>query len=296
MGGVITQFDKSKDTVSDLYWKIFSRNIGLFTEEEQDKLRRSSIAIAGMGGIGGLLAERLIRLGVGELKIIDPEDFEPTNLNRQLYSSMANIGQNKAEVVYSHMKDINPQARIHYSKTGIKTEDDAKLLVSDCDLVIDEMSGGLLRESILLQRAAREKGIYYIFTSALGFGALVAIFDPEGLTLEEYNHVPPDADLNNVELKVTLDRLCPIMPSYARDIPNNIQQGILSGQGPLPVTSIGAGLASLITANEAMNIILKKREIVTAPQYTYIDLLDRQFTVGTVSQTEELGAVMDRPG
>lgn len=283
-------------SMENLYQEIFSRNIGLFTESEQDKLRQSSIAIAGMGGIGGLLAERLIRLGVGQLKISDPEDFEPSNLNRQLCSSMANLGRNKAEVLYAHIKDINPQAQIHYSKTGIKTENDANLLVSDCDLVIDEMSLGLLSESILLQRAARERGIYYIFASALGFGALVAIFDPKGLTLEEYNQLPPNANLNSAELKVPLDRLCPVMPSYARDIPSNIQQEIISGQRPAPVTSIGAGLASILAANEAMNIILKKRDIVKAPQYTYIDLLDRQFTVGTVSQAEELGAIMNRLG
>jgi molybdopterin/thiamine biosynthesis adenylyltransferase len=283
-------------SMENLYQEIFSRNIGLFTESEQDKLRQSSIAIAGMGGIGGLLAERLIRLGVGQLKISDPEDFEPSNLNRQLCSSMANLGQNKAEVVYAHIKDINPQARIHYSKTGIKTENDANLLVSDCDLVIDEMTFGLLRESILLQRAAREKGIYYIFTSALGFGALVVIFDPEGLTLEEYNQLPPDIDLNTAELKVPIKRALPVKSSYVKNVPGNIIKEFISSKRLIPVTSIGAGLASLITANEAMNIILKKRDIVKAPQYTYIDLLDRQFTVGTVSQAEELGAIMNRLG
>lgn len=54
-----------------LYSEIYARNIGIFTEAEQDKLRHSTIAIAGVGGVGGLLAERLIRLGVGRLKITD---------------------------------------------------------------------------------------------------------------------------------------------------------------------------------------------------------------------------------
>jgi len=47
--------------MDNLYKAIFSRNVGLFTESEQDKLQTSTIAIAGMGGVGGLLAERLIR-------------------------------------------------------------------------------------------------------------------------------------------------------------------------------------------------------------------------------------------
>ena len=61
--------------MDDLYRSIFSRNIGFFTESEQEKLRRSTIGIAGMGGVGGLLAERLTRLGIGQLKILDPGDF-----------------------------------------------------------------------------------------------------------------------------------------------------------------------------------------------------------------------------
>jgi molybdopterin/thiamine biosynthesis adenylyltransferase len=267
--------------VDNLYHKIFSRNIGIFTESEQDKLRDATIAIAGAGGVGGLLAERLVRVGVGQLKIIDPEAFEESNLNRQFSSSMLNLGRNKAEAVFNQIKDINPQAKIYYSNTGITTEEDASLLVNDCDLVIDEMDFGLFKESVLLQRAARRRGIYYIFTSALGFGALIAIFDPQGFTIEEYDNLPPDVDLNGVEqLMVPLDRICPVMPSYA---PVDVIQEIISGKRPIPTVSIGVGLASVLAANEAVNIILGRRDIATAPKYTYIDLLDRKFIVGTIS-------------
>lgn len=274
--------------MENLYKRIFSRNIGILTESEQDKLRDSTIAIAGAGGVGGLLAERLIRVGVGQLKIVDPEAFEESNLNRQFSSSMLNLGKNKAEAVFMQIKDINPDANIHYRKSGITTESDARLLVNDCDLVIDEMDFGLFRESILLQRAARRMGIYYIFTSAIGFGALIAIFDPEGYTLEEYDNLPRDVDLNDVDqLTVPLERICPVMPSYfTGDIMQemgDIVEEIVSGKRPGPTTSIGVGLASILAANEAVNIILRRRDIATAPEYTYIDLLDRKFIVGTIS-------------
>ena len=113
------------ETISNEYKAIFSRNIGVMSESDQKKLRESCIAIAGMGGVGGLLAERLIRLGVGHLKITDPGYFEKSNLNRQLYSSTRNLNQNKAEVLYSHLKDINPEADIDWSDTGIKNVQDA---------------------------------------------------------------------------------------------------------------------------------------------------------------------------
>ena len=274
--------------MDNLYKRIFFRNIGILTESEQDKLRDSTVAIAGAGGVGGLLAERLIRVGVGQLKIVDPQTFEESNLNRQFSSSILNLGKNKAEAVYTHIKDINPEAKVYYNKSGIKTESDAHLLVHDCDLVVDEMDFGLFKESILLQRAARQRGAYYIFTSAIGFGALIAIFDPEGCTLEEYNNLPRDIDLNDVDqLTVPFERICPVIPSYfAGDIMQemvDVMQEIVSGKRPGPVISIGAGLASMLAANEAVNIILRRRDIATAPKYTYIDLLDRTFIVGTMS-------------
>lgn len=272
--------------VDDLYRSIFSRNIGFFSESEQEKLRSSTIAIAGMGGVGGLLAERLIRLGVGQLKILDSENFEQSNLNRQFGSSMLNLGQNKAEAVFKQTKDINPLARMQYTKTGIKTEDEAGLFVTGCDLVVDEMDFGSFRESIFLQRAARRRGIYYMFAVDIGFGALAVIFDPNGLTLEEYDKLPSDVNLQDAqELRVPLERICPVMPSYAApasDEANKILCEVLAGDRPAPTNSIGVGLASILAAIEAINILLKKRAIVSAPQYTYIDLMDRKFLVNNI--------------
>jgi molybdopterin/thiamine biosynthesis adenylyltransferase len=269
--------------MDEQYKAIFSRNIGFFTESEQARLRRSTVAIAGVGGVGGLLAERLLRLGIGHLKITDPGVYEESNLNRQFGSSLSNIGQSKVEAVYTLLRDINPQAQIDWDSKGIVTTDDAYSFTEDCDLVIDEMDFGLYRESISLQRAARDRGIYYAFASALGFGAMVMMFDPKGPTLEEYNKLPVDLDLNNIEkIDVPLERIAPVIPSYANKIPADMIEQIIAGERPGPTTSIGTGLASILTANETIKVILKRPDIVKIPQYIYIDLMDRQFIVGSV--------------
>jgi molybdopterin/thiamine biosynthesis adenylyltransferase len=267
------------------YKTIFSRNIGVFTNSEQEKLRKSTVAIAGMGGVGGLLAERLIRLGIGNLKITDPGTFEESNLNRQFGSSVQSLGSNKAEVVYHEISNINTQAKIYCSNTGIKTGKDARDLVNGSDVVIDEMDYGAWKESIFLQRAARHKGIYYLFAGAIGFGALVTVFDPAGITLEEYNKLPANVDLNNVkELAVPAERILPVVPSYAMAaLSMDMIQDIIAGQRPVPTCSIGVGLTSILAAGEAVNILLKRREIIKAPRYIYFDLLDQKFIIGSVS-------------
>jgi len=270
--------------MADLYGEMFRRNIGFLTESEQERLRNATVGITGVGGVGGLLAERMIRLGVGHLKITDPGDFEPSNLNRQLFSSMASVGKNKAEVVSAHLKEINPEAGIEFDSQGIKTQDDADAFVAGCDVLADEMDFGLFREAIYLQRKARREGIFYLFASAIGFGGLVVVFDPKGMTLEEYNLLETGAELDTVsQPEIPLDRVCPVMPSYASAVPKKLADELILGERPLPTNSVGVGVASLLAANEVLNLLLGKREIICAPQYTCVDLMDRAFVVGSIS-------------
>ncbi len=86
------------------------------------------------------------------------------------------------------------------------------------------------------------------------------------------------------ELSVPAERILPVVPSYASTAMSmDMLQEIIAGQRPIPTCSIGVGLASILAASEAINIILRRKEIVKAPQYIYIDLLDQKFIIGTVS-------------
>lgn len=270
--------------MADIYSTIFGRNIGTITEADQEKLRKTSVVIAGIGGVGGVVAERLVRMGVGKIKMTDPQGIEESNLNRQLAASMANIGQNKAKVIYEHVKDINPLAEITYSDTGIRNEADVEAFVEGCDLVIDEMDVGMFRESIMLQRAARRRGLYYTISTALGFGALAVTFDPNGQTLEEYNGLPVDIVPDEIiRQNVSLEKILPVIPSYTtREYALDILKTLLVEKAPATTVSIGAALAGLLTVNESVNIILKKKPVTVAPQYIYVDLLDQKFIVGNM--------------
>jgi molybdopterin/thiamine biosynthesis adenylyltransferase len=263
------------------YKEMVSRNIGLFTEFEQEKICNSKIAIAGLGGVGGLAAERFLRIGVGNLKINDPGDMELTNFNRQFGADMKTLGQNKAEVIYEQIKDINPQAKIIYTKTGIKSQGDVEALVAGSDIIVDVMDFGLFRESIMLQREARKRGIHYLFSTAIGFGAITVVFAPDGITLEEYNGLPVDVDVDDPrQLWVPIEKIVPVIPKYIQD--KNIIDDIISGKTTIiPTTCIGAGLSAIQAVSEAINIVIG-REMPKAPNYTYFDLVDRELVVGSV--------------
>lgn len=281
---MINRGNQSNDNRADnLYREIFSRNRGLINEDEQSLLRRSTVAIAGVGGVGGLLAERLIRIGIGRLKISDPGDFQKSNFNRQYGASMVTLDHNKAETVSRQLADINPTAQIVWDKTGISDESSANVFIHDADFIIDEMDFGMFKQSIRLQRAARQQNKYYFFTSAIGFGAMIVIFDPRGLTLEEFDDLPIDVNLDEVEkINVSIERIVPNIPAYLHVSIREDLADICAGRRTGPSSSVGVGLASILAANEAVNIILRKRDIRVAPLFIQADFMDYNITVGNI--------------
>ena len=94
--------------VEPSYDEITQRNIGFVTPDEQARLRGLVVAVAGCGGVGAPAAHYLARLGVGELRLADPEDFEASNINRQFAAYVDTIGVNKAEAVAAELRRINP--------------------------------------------------------------------------------------------------------------------------------------------------------------------------------------------
>lgn len=86
----------------------FDRNIGWVTAEEQQALRRKRIAIAGMGGVGGVHLLTLARMGIGAFNISDLDTFELPNFNRQAGATLSSLDRPKVEVMAEMARDINP--------------------------------------------------------------------------------------------------------------------------------------------------------------------------------------------
>ena len=92
---------------------IFLRTRMILGDEAMGHLRRSHVAVFGLGGVGSYAAETLARSGVGELTLIDRDTISPSNINRQLYALQSTVGQRKAEVAARRCLDIDPSIRVH---------------------------------------------------------------------------------------------------------------------------------------------------------------------------------------
>ena len=90
----------------------FARTELLIGPEGISRLRRARVAVFGLGGVGGSLAEALARSGVGALDLFDDDRVSLTNLNRQVIALHSTVGRDKTEVMTERLLDINPQARI----------------------------------------------------------------------------------------------------------------------------------------------------------------------------------------
>ena len=94
----------------------FDRTIKLIGEDAFNKLQNSRVAIFGLGGVGGYVAEALIRSGIGTLDVFDSDTVDITNLNRQIIATHKTIGKSKVDAIAERAKEINPEIIInrHY--------------------------------------------------------------------------------------------------------------------------------------------------------------------------------------
>lgn len=91
---------------------IFERTRRIFGSAALRRLRTSTVAVFGLGGVGSYLCEGLLRAGVGELVLVDGDRYAESNLNRQLYATYDTLGENKAEAAARRAASVNPDCRL----------------------------------------------------------------------------------------------------------------------------------------------------------------------------------------
>ena len=173
------------DQITFDYAAAFSRNIGWVTEGEQAKLKKSRIAIAGLGGVGGAHLLTLTRLGMSHFNIADFDDFDVHNLNRQAGAFMSFMGQPKIDTVAQLARDINPDVDLRLFPQGVIPENVDEFL-RDVDVYVDGLDFFALPARRMVFAKCREKGIPALTAAPLGMGTAFLYFNPKGMSFEDY--------------------------------------------------------------------------------------------------------------
>ena len=177
------------------YWQLYQRNIGLVTRDQQQALRDAKVFVAGLGGAGGIEAATLARFGVGELVVMDPGRFDEPDMNRQFAAMKSTLGENKARATARLLQDINPCLKLQVLDRAPRDRAELAAAMAGSALVVDAIDYAGFDYKVMFARIAREMGVLNITAPLPGFGTLMAIFAPRGMTVEEFYQAPADPAL-----------------------------------------------------------------------------------------------------
>jgi molybdopterin/thiamine biosynthesis adenylyltransferase len=150
----------------------YKRQAGIIGKGGQEKLKNSTVLIVGAGGIGNITAKYLASSGVGKIHIMDSDEVEQSNLNRQILFNEESIGKNKAESLAKTLKKINSEVEV----SGINARFDnnvGELLIYKYDLILDCTDD--ITSSLLIEQRAIALGIPMVFAKTSKFFGTVAV-------------------------------------------------------------------------------------------------------------------------
>ena len=115
----------------------FSRNELAIGKEGLEKLKNTTVAILGVGGVGSFAAEACARSGVGRIVLVDKDNVDITNVNRQLVAYLSTVGKSKSAVMKERIADINPECEVIDMHMFYTEETYEEFFAQGIDFVID---------------------------------------------------------------------------------------------------------------------------------------------------------------
>lgn len=254
------------------YGAAFGRNIGWVTATEQAILRRSRVAIAGLGGVGGSHLLTLARLGVVAFHIADFDAFDLPNFNRQAGASMASLGRPKVEVLTEMALSINPGLDLVGFAEGISPANLDRFLAG-VDVYVDGLDFFAFDARRRVFAACRRLGIPAVTAAPLGMGAALLCFLPGGMSFEDYfglqGHDEAEQGLRFL-VGLAPDRL------HQQALVDPARIDLRRKRGPS--TAMGCELCAGLAASEVLKLLLKRGEIRAAPHGVQFDAYSQRLS------------------
>lgn len=249
------------------YEEAFSRNLGWLTKEEQDKIKTFTIAVPGLGGVGGHHLHALIRMGFSNFHISDLDYFELGNFNRQFGSYISTIGRDKAECLKEILLDINPDSNIKVFNKGINEENMEEFL-EGVDLVADGLDLYASHLRAPLYELAYKKGIFVVTSGPFGMGTSVMAFHPNKMSFNKYF----DLERDNLTVESQIIRfLVGLSPNMLHRKYIASPEHVQLFNGKLPSLHVGCYAASAAMGSTIMKIALGRGKVIYAPRGYQVD-------------------------
>lgn len=259
---------------SDLYyWEMVKKNIGVYSEKEQESLRNAKVIIFGLGGVGGYEVILCARMGIGHISGVDPDEFEISNINRQMLALSSVVDQPKAMVAENVVKDINPFISTNFIQAKVD-EDNVEELIKGHDIVIEAVDD--MPSRVIIHRTARNLCIPSVGMSGSpptrGF---VSSFFPNEVPYEEVLNVcKVGQKLTDPEMREQVAEIKKGRAWYSveKGAPKEWAEDFCAGKVGWIITPMRAHLLSLFSFNEAVQILTGREPLARAPKGILIDV------------------------
>jgi molybdopterin/thiamine biosynthesis adenylyltransferase len=247
------------------YSGAFARNLGWVTEAEQAALRGKTVAIAGLGGVGGVHLLTLCRLGIGNFHVADFDEFAIANFNRQIGASVSNLGRSKVDTLVEMSRDINPELKLKTFPQGID-EQNIESFLDGVDIYVDGLDFFAFKARQMVFAACARKGIPAVTVAPVGMGAALLNFMPGQMSFDDYFQW---GDLPDDELALRF--LVGLSPArlHQRYLVDMSRVDFRARR--TPSTIMGCQLCAGIAATEALKILLRRGRVQSAPHGLQFD-------------------------
>lgn len=219
-----------------------------------ERLRSSRVAVFGIGGVGGYVAEALARTGVGTLDLVDKDVVDVSNINRQIIALHSTIGRPKVEVMKERIRDINPDIVVHARQCFFLPETAEEFDFSQYDYVVDAVDTVTAKIEIILRANQANTPVI----SSMGAGNKL---NPELFLVSDIyqTSVCPLAKVMRRELKKRGIKELKVV--YSKEEPKKPAGGAPEGER-LPPGSVAfvPSVAGLIAAGEVIKDLCKTGE------------------------------------
>lgn len=219
-----------------------------------ERLRSSRVAVFGIGGVGGYVAEALARTGVGTLDLVDKDVVDVSNINRQIIALHSTIGRPKVEVMKERIRDINPDIVVHARQCFFLPETAEEFDFSQYDYVVDAVDTVTAKIEIILRAHQANTPVI----SSMGAGNKL---NPELFLVSDIyqTSVCPLAKVMRRELKKRGIKELKVV--YSKEEPKKPAGGAPEGERLAPGSvAFVPSVAGLIAAGEVIKDLCKTGE------------------------------------
>ena len=223
--------------------EIYNRTRLVIGDENLEKIKNANICICGIGGVGSYTLEALARVGVGRITIIDKDDVDITNINRQLIATVDNVGKAKVEEAKNRIKSINPSIRVTSIKDNIDGSNVSKYITSDLDYVVDAIDS--VDSKIAIIKECKDKDIKII--SSMGMANRL---DPLQIKIADISKTEVCPLAKVVRKKLKDERIQKVKVVFSTE------NAIKTGNKELGSVSFVPSAAGLIIASEVIKDII----------------------------------------